>query len=135
MIRKTLLAAATAVILGAGFTGVGGIAVPTSAQAQWRDYDRPYYGQRRYYRERDYYRDRRYDRGYRAQRPAYGGRQVYQPPTPVQGYRGGSGGAGQGYSGVLPNGRPYYTPPGQQLPPGQSYTTPPGRNDNGGGYN
>ncbi|WNJ88951.1 hypothetical protein [Bosea sp. 685] len=62
MIRKTLIVAATTLVLGAGFVGLGGVAAPSSAQAQWRDYDRPSYGQRRHYRER----------AYRPQRPAYG---------------------------------------------------------------
>ncbi len=128
MIRNTIFAAATAIALGAGLVGVGGIAAPTEAQAQWRDYDRGYYG-------RDYRYDRRYDRrrydrkpAYRPQRQVYG--QGYEPAP--------AGPGGRGRAGVLPNGRPYYTPPGGQLPNGQSYTTPGGAPPNAqrdNGYN
>ncbi|SFJ67171.1 hypothetical protein SAMN05216304_111104 [Bosea sp. OK403] len=104
MIRKTLIAAATTLVLGVGFVGLGGVAAPSSAQAQWRDYDRPYYGQRRHYRER----------AYRPQRPAYG-----------RGYNVPAGPNGLGRAGVLPNGRSFYTPPGGQLPGGQTYETSP----------
>ncbi|CAN7700996.1 hypothetical protein LJR009_001960 [Bosea sp. LjRoot9] len=113
MIRKTLIAAATTLVLGVGFVGLGGVAAPSSAQAQWRDYDRPYYGQRRHYRER----------AYRPQRPAYG-----------RGYNVPAGPGGLGRAGVLPDGRRFYTPPGRELPGGQTYETSP-RGQGTGGYN
>jgi len=122
MIRKTLLAAATAIVLGAGFVGLGTIAAPTTAQAQWRDYDRPSYGGRRYERERGYrqrrdYGDRRGPRGgYGAPAPAVRG-------APQPGFRAGPAPA-------APRGTGYR--PGQQLPGGQTYETQPGRQGPGG---
>lgn len=119
MIRKILLASVTAVVLGAGFVGVSGIAAPTEAQAQWRDYDRRYGYDRRYDRRRAYRQP-----AYRQRGPVYG-----------QGYNNvPAGPGGLGRAGVLPGGRPYYTPPGGQLPNGQSYDTAPGR-QGPGGYN
>ena len=118
MIRTYLATAATALVLGTAMFAGWGIAASSEASAQGWRYERPYdhrYDRRRYNRERDYRRARPYYQG--------GPRQGFNQPAPP---------AGLGRSGVLPNGRSYYTPPGGQLPPGQSYNTAPGRNGPGG---